>query len=202
MGLGKPLEKFCEMKKSRIKNKNISEPRHFGRGQPTKYDPKYVNTGKMLAQLGATDEQIAMAFNVSVVTIRNWYVKFPDFFVAIKAQKQAANDRVERSLYERANGYNYPAVKIFCPAGSKEPVVVHYEEHCPPDVGAAFIWLKNRDHDHWRDVQNLEHVLGKYLISDKPMTEEEWARERATIIDEKAIDVTPAIPQGNGKSRK
>jgi hypothetical protein len=31
--------------------------------------------------------------------------------------------------------------------------------------------------------QQLEHVLGKYLISDKPMTEEEWAKERATVID-------------------
>jgi hypothetical protein len=28
-----------------------------------------------------------------------------------------------------------------------------------------------------------EHVLGKYMISDKPMTEEEWACERATVID-------------------
>jgi hypothetical protein len=45
--------------------------------------------------------------------------------------------RVERSLYERANGYSYEAVKIFMPAGSKQPVVVHYTEHCPPDVGAA-----------------------------------------------------------------
>jgi hypothetical protein len=33
--------------------------------------------------------------------------------------------RVERSLYQRANGYNYEAVKIFMPAGSKQPVVVH-----------------------------------------------------------------------------
>jgi hypothetical protein len=85
--------------------------------------------------------------------------------------------------------------------------VVHYEEHCPPDVGAAFIWLKNRDPDRWRDVQNVEHVMGKYIISDKPMSEEEWARERATVIDETATElpapnVTPALPQGNGKSRK
>jgi hypothetical protein len=29
----------------------------------------------------------------------------------------------------------------------------------------------------------MEHVLGKYLISDKPMTEDEWAKERATLID-------------------
>jgi hypothetical protein len=42
----------------------------------------------------------------------------------------------------------------------------------------------NRDPQHWRDSQQLEHVLGKYLISDQPMTEEQWARERATVIDE------------------
>jgi hypothetical protein len=64
--------------------------------------------------------------------------------------------RVERSLYERANGYNYEATKIFMPAGSKQPVVVHYIEHCPPDVGAAFIWLKNRDPERWRDSQVVE----------------------------------------------
>jgi hypothetical protein len=42
--------------------------------------------------------------------------------------------RVERSLYERANGYNYEAVKVFMPAGSKQPVIVHYVEHCPPEA--------------------------------------------------------------------
>jgi hypothetical protein len=26
-------------------------------------------------------------------------------------------------------------------------------------------------------------VLGKYIISDKPMSEEQWARERADVID-------------------
>jgi hypothetical protein len=50
-------------------------------------------------------------------------------------------------------------------------------------VTACIFWLKNRDPQHWRDTQQLEHVLGKYIISDKPMTEAEWARERATVID-------------------
>jgi hypothetical protein len=45
--------------------------------------------------------------------------------------------RTSRSLYERANGYNYDAVKIFMPAGAKQPVVVHYVEHMPPDVTAG-----------------------------------------------------------------
>jgi hypothetical protein len=80
------------------------------------------------------------------------------------------------------------------PAGSKQPFVVHYIEHLPPDVTAAF-WLKNRDPERWRDVQNVEHVLGKYIISDRPMTEDEWARERATVIDEKPVEELPMLPQ-------
>jgi EamA-like transporter family len=107
----------------------------------------------------------------------------------------------ERSLYERANGYNYDAVKIFMPAGAKQPVIVHYIEHCPPDVGAAFIWLKNRDPEHWRDVQNVEHAIGKYIISDRPMTEQEWARERATVIDEKVVEEPPKLGEDDWHKR-
>jgi hypothetical protein len=99
--------------------------------------------------------------------------------------------RTSRSLYERANGYNYEAVKIFMPAGAKEPVYAHYVEHMPPDVTAGIFWLKNRDPKNWRDVQNVDHVLGKYIISDRPMTQEEWAKERATIIDETPVEELP-----------
>ena len=37
---------------------------------------------------------------------------------------------------------------------------VPYQEHVPPDVTACIFWLKNRDPAHWRDVQQMEHVLG------------------------------------------
>jgi hypothetical protein len=81
----------------------------------------------------------------------------------------AACVRTERSLYERANGYNYDAVKIFMPAGRAKPVYAPYVEHVPPDVTAGIFWLKNRDPQHWRDSQQLEHVLGRYIIiSDTP----------------------------------
>jgi hypothetical protein len=103
-------------------------------------------------------------------------------------------------LYERANGYNYEAVKVFMPAGSKQPVVVHYMEHVPADVGVAFIWLKNRDPERWRDVQNVEHVMGKYIISDRPMTVEQWAAERATVIDEVVEELPSPSSQDLPKS--
>ena len=39
-------------------------------------------------------------------------------------------------------------------------------------------------------MQNVEHVMGKYIISDHPMTIEQWAAERATVVNE-VIDDTP-----------
>ena len=69
------------------------------------------------------------------------------------------------------------------PAGAKKPVIVPYVEHCPPDVTAGIFWLKNRDPAHWRDAWQLEHVTGKYVISDKPMTEEQWIKERAIDLE-------------------
>ena len=55
------------------------------------------------------------------------------------------------------------------PAGAKKPVYAPYVEHVPPDTTAAIFWLKNRDPAHWRDAWQLEHVAGKYVISDKPL---------------------------------
>jgi hypothetical protein len=48
--------------------------------------------------------------------------------------------RVKRSLYTRAVGYNYEAVKIFMPANREKPVIVPYIEHVPPDVTAGIFW--------------------------------------------------------------
>jgi hypothetical protein len=67
----------------------------------------------------------------------------------------------------------------------------------PPSDVATIFWLKNRKPAEWRDAWQLEHVTGKYAISDKPLTEETWIEERgATVIDgDDAVDVTPASPQ-------
>ena len=101
---------------------------------------------------------------------------------SLKAGKADADDRVERSLYSRAVGYSFNSEKIFCNKDG-EVTRVPIVEHVPPDVTAQIFWLKNRKPSEWRDVQNIEHAIGKYIISDRPMTEEEWIRERAVVID-------------------
>jgi hypothetical protein len=95
---------------------------------------------------------------VSEATINNWRLKHEDFARALKAAKAPADDRVERSLYARANGYEYDAVKIFC---NKDGVVtqVKYRQHVPPDTTACIFWLKNRRPDQWRDRHEVDHKV-------------------------------------------
>jgi hypothetical protein len=91
--------------------------------------------------------------------------------------RQRADARVERSLYQKAVGYSYDSVKIFMPAGAKAPIYAPYVEHIPPSDVAAIFWLKNRDPANWRDAWQIEASVGRYIISDKPMTAEDWIRE-------------------------
>src|SRR6476469_8371973 len=95
---------------------------------------------------------------------------------------RASSARSTRS----AVGYSHDAVKIFMPAGAAKPVYAPYVEHVPPSDVACIFWLKNRDPARWRDAWQIEAAIGKYIISDKPMTEEEWRQQYA-----KTIDVTP-----------
>ena len=94
---------------------------------------------------------------------------------------EEADTRVEQSLYQRAVGYSFKSEKIFYKDGevTRVPIV----EHVPPDVTAQIFWLKNRDPARWRDAWQVEHVTGKYIISDRPMTEEQWTKERAIDLD-------------------
>jgi hypothetical protein len=101
---------------------------------------------------------------------------------ALKTGKAEADKRVERALYERATRYSYDAVKIVRDKNGNI-IKVPYQQHVPPEVTAQIFWLKNRDPARWRDAWQVEAVTGKYIISDRPMTEEEWLRERATLID-------------------
>ena len=154
-----------------------------GGGRHSQFNLKFIRRAELAGRAGFTDKELAELFDVSLSTIEKFKRQREEFRNALKGGKVEADKCVERSLYERANGYSYDAVKIFMPAGAKKPVYAPYREHVPPDTTAAIFWLKNRDPAHWRDAWQMEHTLGKYLISDKPMTEDEWAKERATLID-------------------
>lgn len=126
-------------------------------GRPLEYKPEFAEQARKLCTLGATDREIADFFEVSTPTIWRWAHRFDEFCNALKAGKDACDDRVERSLYNRAIGYSFDAVKIFMPKGSQSPVYAPYVEHVPPETGAASLWLTNRRRETWRNKQQHEH---------------------------------------------
>lgn len=138
-------------------------------GRPTSFKPEYSDQASKLCLLGATDVEIADFFKVDVRTVYRWQNQHPEFCQALKVAKSQADERVERSLYHRATGYTFDAVKIFMPASALEPVYAPYREHVPPDTTAMIFWLKNRRPDAWRD--KTEHHTFTHSVSD--MTDEE-----------------------------
>jgi hypothetical protein len=128
-----------------------------GKGRPTSYRPEFAVQAEKLCALGATDDDLADFFETSTRTIYRWQTQFEEFCQALRAGKAPADERVERSLFHRAVGYRHEAVKIFMPAGAKEPVYAEYVEQVPPDTTAAIFWLKNRRPDLWRDRVQNEH---------------------------------------------
>lgn len=127
-----------------------------GGGRVSTYRPEYVKRAEKACEAGFTDRELGELFGVTEMTINNWKLEHEDFALALKRGKAPADQRVERSLYHRAVGYRFEAVKIFMPAGADAPVYASYEEHVPPDTTAAIFWLKNRRPDQWRDVNRTE----------------------------------------------
>lgn len=122
-------------------------------GRPTKYKPEYDEQAAKLCALGATDQEIADFFEVNVATIYRWKAEHEGFCDAIKIAKAAADARVERSLFQRAIGYEQDEVKIFMPANAEAPVYAPFRAKIQPDTTAAIFWLKNRKPAEWRDKQ-------------------------------------------------
>ena len=140
-------------------------------GRPSDYDESFVQEAAKLAMLGATDMEIADFFDVSVRTINRWKITHPEFCQSLKAGKEEADAKVERSLFQRATGFEHDAVKIFI---DKQGNVIHapFREFVAPDTTACIFWLKNRKQAEWRD--KFEHTgadggpIGLTIVSSVP----------------------------------
>lgn len=124
-------------------------------GRPSDYNKVDLYTVTKLCKLGFTDKKIAEFYEVSEQTVNTWKKKYPEFLESLKAGKAVADAEVANSLYHRAVGYacEDTHISIFKGVITKTPVIKQY----PPDTAAAFIWLKNRQPEIWRDRQEIEH---------------------------------------------
>ena len=124
--------------------------------RPTKYKDEYCRIAYQMALLGATDKELAMAFDTTEQTINNWK-KRDEFFESLKKGKLHADAEVADRLFQRATGYEHEDLYITQYQGEivKETINKYY----PPDTTAAIFWLKNRQPNSWRDKQELSHTI-------------------------------------------
>jgi hypothetical protein len=134
-------------------------------GRPTGYRPEFCDKARRFCENGATDREVAEALGIHTATYYRWRAEHAEFCEATRVGKELADARVEASLYHRAIGYSFSAVKIFMPAGAKEPVYAPYVEHVPPETAAASLWLRNRQPTKWRD--KTEHELSGKLTLEQ-----------------------------------
>lgn len=158
-------------------------------GRPSKYDPAFVEQAKKLCRLGHTDIEIADFLEVNIATLYRWKNDHPEFCDALKEGKAEADNRVEASLYHKAIGYSFDAVKIFMPANAPAPVHAPYREHVPPDTTAAIFWLKNRQPSRWRDKHDHE-LTGKDggPIETRTVTNRDRAKAMALLVAKQKAD--------------
>ena len=122
-----------------------------GPGRPSLYKPEFAEQAFELCLAGATNRDLADAFEVGHSTIDNWLQKHPEFAQSVKRGRVLADGAVARGLYSRAIGYSYETTRVVFNQG--EPVILRQTVHKPPDVRAAIFWLRNRRPQQWRDGQ-------------------------------------------------
>jgi len=132
-------------------------------GRKTRYLKRFDTVAYQMCLLGATDEQMAEAFDVSEQTINTWKQKHPTFLESIKKGKMPADAEIAHSLFQRARGYVHPETKVFQYEGD----IITYDVYkiYPPDTAACIIWLKNRQKLIWRDKHDHNLNASEELLS-------------------------------------
>lgn len=131
-------------------------------GRPTKYKKEYAEQARKICKLGATDLQLADIFGVAESTIYKWKLDQKEFSEALKSGKLTPIEEVERSLYEKATGYNHPDTHISNYQGeiTTTPITKHY----PPSDTAIIYYLNNLKPEKYRNKQEITHNVDESVL--------------------------------------
>lgn len=111
------------------------------------YEASFARMAEVICRLGGSDLDLAAALGVDEGTIEAWIRQHAEFREACRFGSEAADASVERSLLQRALGYDRTDVKVFRRRG--RVIYAPYRVHVIPDVKAAIFWLVSRRPDVW-----------------------------------------------------
>ena len=147
------------------------------RRRPSKFSDDMQERMKSLYALGLTDKQVCHAVGIDESTLTKWKQSKPAFFMSINDWKAEADREVEKSLYQRACGYDCPETKaqwVNDENGGRWEYA-EMRKHYPPDPTSMIFWLKNRQPKQWRDKVDVKHAIelpSMNVYRDPPPTPE------------------------------
>jgi len=141
------------------------ESPRFGKlGRPAKWTNIESEMVTQLCMLGLTNAELGASIGVAQSTVEDWLtgrVKDPsevaNFVAAVNAGRGIADAKVAGALYARAVGYECDE-QVVTVVGRGEVIISTIRKKYPPDVAAAFIWLKNRRRTQWKDRYEADPV--------------------------------------------
>ena len=121
-------------------------------GRKPPYNPEYAERAKVMCERGATTDELAEVFGVSVVVISVWQRIHQDFFEACKLAPGCI-ERVKRSIFESAVG---SVVRTEKSAVSGSQVqTVNSKENLPANFGAAKHFVSQKEFMEESDLVTL-----------------------------------------------
>ena len=114
------------------------------------------------ARDGYTYADIANRIGISMSTLREWRVKYPEINNALKKGREIIDYKVENALLKSALGYKTKEVKISTVIQSGELVertkeVTEKEQ--APNVYACQCWLYNRLPKKWKNMNSRANIF-------------------------------------------
>ena len=126
----------------------------------SKYNPEFHDDWAWsLAIKGATNKEMAEAFGISMRTVIRWMNEHESFADAVERGKNIADAKVERSLYQRAIGFEITDTEKTVDMdkdGNPKPVrIKNTTRKIVPDTMAIMYWLNNRKRGQWSQRQEV-----------------------------------------------
>jgi len=129
------------------------------------------------ARDGISEEKIAKTLGISVTTFELYKKDYPEFLKALKKGKETLITELENALIKKALGYDYEEKKVYTKTENGQAVTYTEitKKHQPPDTGALFGLLKNKDPEHYSDNPQMLQLKKQELeLRERLAKEGNW----------------------------
>lgn len=119
-----------------------------------KWEERFTEKARQFICFGATDEVLALAFDVSLSTISKWKRDYPEFLEAVNNEKLKVDTLIGFAFYRCATGYEYKEKRITNHANGTVTEET-FIKHQPGNAWAQLKWLQLRQREIWGEDKGM-----------------------------------------------